>query len=227
MPVLYGVFLFMGVAALKGMQVYIYNKCNTVYLMHFQHTFPQHFFTTFCVEFFFYIFRENDYSKCCLISVCWPPRSHLHAQEVPARSHVPSSRADQACSPLHLIPNRLSCYTVGGEDDQVHLHSLPRHGNIFTRYIWLWNIQLGMNQYPLVLAYEMFVSIFIIYQNAFKMLESVLYFKTSEKVCVSLLLIYVHVFVYESCIYLFSIFHRFWVLVLYESCLTISSSKES
>lgn len=28
---------------------YIYNKCNNVYLMHFQH-----FFTTFCVEFFFY-----------------------------------------------------------------------------------------------------------------------------------------------------------------------------
>lgn len=124
---------------------YIYNKCNNVYLMHFQRTFPQHFFTTFCVEFFF-IFRENDYRKCCLISVCWPPRSHLHAQEVPARSHVPSSRADQACSPLHLIPNRLSGCTVGGEDDQVHLHSLPRHGNIFTRYIWLWNIQLGMNQ---------------------------------------------------------------------------------
>lgn len=59
------------------------------------------------------------------------------------------------------------------------------------------------------------------------MLESVLYFKTSEKVCVSLLLIYVHVFVYESCIYLFSIFPRCWVLVLYESYLTISSSKES
>lgn len=55
MPVLYGVFLFMGVAALKGMQVYIYNKCNTV---HFQHTFPQHFFTTFCVEFFF-IYSEK------------------------------------------------------------------------------------------------------------------------------------------------------------------------
>lgn len=58
MPVLYGVFLFMGVAALKGMQVYLYNKCNTVYLMHFQHTFPQHFFTTFCVEFFF-IYSEK------------------------------------------------------------------------------------------------------------------------------------------------------------------------
>lgn len=206
---------------------YIYITNVTLYILCtsnilFRNIFSQHF-----VSSFFFIFRENDYRKCCLISVCWPPRSHLHAQEVPARSHVPSSRADQACSPLHLIPNRLSGCTVGGEDDQVHLHSLPRHGNIFTRYIWLWNIQLGMNQYPLVLAYEMFVSIFIIYQYAFKMLESVLYFKTSEKVCVSLLLIYVHVFVYESCIYLFSIFHRFWVLVLYESCLTISSSKES
>lgn len=38
--------------------IYIYNKCNTVYLMHFQSTFPQHFFTTFCVEFFFYIPRK-------------------------------------------------------------------------------------------------------------------------------------------------------------------------
>lgn len=139
----------------------MYILCTSNVLFH--NIFSQHF-----VSSFFFIFRENDYRKCCLISVCWPPRSHLHAQEVPARSHVPSSRADQACSPLHLIPNRLSGCTVGGEDDQVHLHSLPRHGNIFTRYISLWNIQLGMNQKPLVLAYEMFVSIFIIAPYAFK-----------------------------------------------------------
>lgn len=148
--------------------VTLYILCTSKVLFH--NIFSQHF-----VSSFFFIFRENYYRKCRLISVCWPPRSHLHAQEVPARSHVPSSRADQACSPLHLIPNRLSCYTVGGEDDQVHLHSLPRHGNIFTIHIRLWNIQLGMNQYPLVLAYEMFVSIFMIYQYAFKMLVSVLY----------------------------------------------------
>lgn len=59
------------------------------------------------------------------------------------------------------------------------------------------------------------------------MLESVLYFKMLEKVCVSLLLIYVYVFVYELCIYLFFIFYRFWVFVLYESCLIIFLSKES
>lgn len=66
--------------------------------------------------------------------VCGPSRSHLHAQEVPARSHVSTSRANQACPPLHPLPNHLSGYTVGGEDDQVHLHSLPCHGNVFTRY---------------------------------------------------------------------------------------------
>lgn len=59
------------------------------------------------------------------------------------------------------------------------------------------------------------------------MLESVLYFKMLEKVCVSLLLRYVYVFVYELCIYLFFIFYRFWVFVLYESCLIIFLSKES
>lgn len=59
------------------------------------------------------------------------------------------------------------------------------------------------------------------------MLESVLYFKMLEKVCVSLLLIYVYVFVYELCIYLFFIFYRFWVFVLYESCLIIFLSKGS
>lgn len=59
------------------------------------------------------------------------------------------------------------------------------------------------------------------------MLVSVLYFKMLEKVCVSLLLIYVYVFVYELCIYLFFIFYRFWVFVLYESCLIIFLSKES
>lgn len=152
----------------------MYILCTSNVLFH--NIFSQHF-----VSSFFFIFRENDYRKCCLISVCWPPRSHLHAQEVPARSHVPSSRADQACSPLHLIPNRLSGCTVGGEDDQVHLHSLPRHGTIFTRYIWLWNIQLGMNQYPLVLAYEMFVSIFIIYQYAFVICWRVFYTLKRQK----------------------------------------------
>lgn len=132
MPVLYGVFLFMGVAALKGMQVF---KHVIISFMHLQHTFRQTylFFNINC-RVLILVCRKSDYRKCCFFPVCGPSRSHLHAQEVPARSHVSTSRANQACPPLHPLPNHLSGYTVGGEDDKVHLHSLPCHGNVFTRY---------------------------------------------------------------------------------------------
>lgn len=50
MPVLYGVFLFMGVAALKGMQVF---KHVIISFMQLQHTFRQTYFvfSTSTVEF--------------------------------------------------------------------------------------------------------------------------------------------------------------------------------
>lgn len=56
MPVLYGVFLFMGVAALKGMQVF---KHVIISFMHLQHTFRQtYFFSTSTVE-FWYVYTEK------------------------------------------------------------------------------------------------------------------------------------------------------------------------
>lgn len=59
MPVLYGVFLFMGVAALKGMQVYIYITNVTLYILCtskvlFHNIFSQHF-----VSSFFFIYSEK------------------------------------------------------------------------------------------------------------------------------------------------------------------------
>lgn len=95
MPVLYGVFLFMGVAALKGMQVYIYNKCNTVYLMHFKHTFPQHFFTTFCVEIFFLYSEKMTIASVVLfqfvdrLALIFMPKKyqpdHMYLRHVPIK----------------------------------------------------------------------------------------------------------------------------------------------
>lgn len=91
-------------------------------------------FSTSTVEFWYLYAEKVIIANVVFFPVCGPSRSHLHAQEVPARSHVSTSRANQACPPLHPLPNHLSGYTVGGEDDQVHLHSLPCHGNVFTRY---------------------------------------------------------------------------------------------
>lgn len=96
MPVLYGVFLFMGVAALKGMQVF---KHVIISFMHLQHTgtFRQTylFFNINC-RVLILVCRKSDYRKCCFffqfvdrLALIFMPKKyqpdHMYLRHVPIK----------------------------------------------------------------------------------------------------------------------------------------------
>ena len=53
---------------------------------------------------------------------------HADAAQVPARLHLPASRAANALPHLHGHPDHVSGHPLGHQDHQEHLHRLPSHG---------------------------------------------------------------------------------------------------
>ena len=58
-----------------------------------------------------------------------PDPDLVHAPEVPARLHVPETRAHLESSPFHGHPSPLSHRPVGHQEHQENIHYFPNHGN--------------------------------------------------------------------------------------------------
>lgn len=132
MPVLYGVFLYMGASSLRGIQVSSDSAC------------------------WYLIWRTNREKRLdeflnglrvCACAVLWPYKAVQHAGQTSARLHLPSSRPTEEGAPLHHHPAQLLGPALGHQDLQ-GCHSLPHDGNssvfmyslytfVLTAYDWL------------------------------------------------------------------------------------------
>ena len=101
MPVLYGVFMYMGVSALRNMQV------SSPYVLVLRHA------------------NVGSYLDLSSHSAV------LHAAEASARSSVPTPRAYLTSSHLHGHPSRFLGRHVCGQKCQIHRHRLSTAGRIF------------------------------------------------------------------------------------------------
>lgn len=115
MAVLYGVFLYMGVSSLNGMD--FIQRCAILFMVITDHAIDSQLIS--CLS------QRSIYELCTIIdSACFL------AAKISARYSDIAARPSATRSSIHLLPSIVHCWNVVHQNDQICVHNIPTTGTL-------------------------------------------------------------------------------------------------